>query len=151
MSCDITAFFNLHLFVQDAHLKTISLNVAPLSTVMDAKVKMLMLASRQKGKRDSITQEKSKMMFSQGQCRPSLGGKKGKSRKGEGGIAERRVVLPSCLHSIAEAVNCKELKHIGHHLRHPSFQKLPLFTPLHGEVHSSLPCLPMPLVLSLWR
>lgn len=66
-------------------------------------------------------------------------------------IAEGCVVLPSCLHSIAEAVNCKELKHIGHHLRHPSFQKLPLFTPLTGEAHSSLPCLSMLLALSLWR
>lgn len=149
MSCDITTFFNLHLFVQDSLLKTVILKVAPLSTVTDAKVKMPMLASRQKGKQDSITQEKSKMMFSQGQCRPSM--KKGKSWKGGGGVAEHHVVLPSCLHSIAEAVNCKELKHIGHHLRHPSFQKLPLFTPLHGEEHSSLPCLPMPLVLSLWR
>lgn len=45
-------------------------------------------------------------------------------------------MLPSCLHSIAEAVNCKELKHIGHHLRHPSFQKLPLFTPLTREAQS---------------
>lgn len=52
--------------------------------------------------------------------------KKGNAGKGRGGIAEHRVVLPSCLHSIAEAVNCKELKHIGH-LRHPSFQKLPLY------------------------
>lgn len=58
---------------------------------------------------------------------------------------ERPVFLSSCLHSAAEAVNSKELKHIGHHLRHPSFLKLPLFTPLSKEVHSSLPCLRIPL------
>lgn len=71
------------------------------------------------------------MMFSQGHCRPSR-----KTGKGWGVVAEGRVALPSCLHSIAEAVNCKELKHIGHHLRHPSFQKLPLFSPLPQEKHT---------------
>lgn len=72
-------------------------------------------------------------MFSQGQCRPSIKKKKKKIEKkwkGEEEIAEHPVLLPSCLHSAAEAVNSKELKHIGHHLQHPSFQKLPLFTPL---------------------
>lgn len=80
-------------------------------------------------------------MFSEGHCRLSI---KKKKEKG-GGIAEHPVLLPSCLHSAAEAVNSKELKHIGHHLRHPSFQKLPLFTPLSGEAHSSLSCPRIPL------
>lgn len=86
----------------------------------------------------SISPEKSKIMFSQGHCRPSIKLKKkkwkrGKKKwKGEEEIAKHPVSLHSCLHSAAEAVNSKELKHIGHHLRHPSFQKLPLFTQLSG-------------------
>lgn len=99
MSCDITAFFNLHLFVQDAHLKTISLNVAPLSPVMDAKVKMLMLTPRQKGKHDSITQEKSKMMFSQGQCGPSMGGKKREKPERGGGNLQNGVLCSPAVYT----------------------------------------------------
>lgn len=84
----------------------------------------------------SISPEKSKIMFSQGHCRPSIKKKNGRGEKkkwkGEEEIAEHPVSLHSCLHSAAEAVNSKALKHIGHHLRHPSFQKLPLFTQLSG-------------------
>lgn len=86
-------------------------------------------------------------MLSQGHCRPSIKKKKGgeKKWKGEEEIAEHPVLLPSCLHSAAEAVNSKELKHIGHHLQHPSFQKLPLFT-----LSLSLPLPADPFALSLW-
>lgn len=94
MSCDITAFFNLVLLVQDALLKAVSLKVAPLSTVMDAKAKTPMLASRQKGKRDSITQEKSEMMFSQGQCRPSVE-KREKLERGGGGLQNTVLCSPA--------------------------------------------------------
>lgn len=80
--------------MQDALLKAVSLKVAPLSTVMDAKVKTPMLASRQKGKHDSITQEKSKMMFSQGQCRPSTE-KKGKAGKGRGELQNTVLCSPA--------------------------------------------------------
>lgn len=82
-------------------------------------------------------------MFSEGHCQQSIK-KRGKNVKRRG-IAEQPAFLSSCLHSAAEAVNSKELKQFGHHLGHPSFQKLALYTPLSGEAHSSLPCLQIPL------
>lgn len=90
----MTTFFNLASLVQGALLKTVSLKVAPLSTVMDAKVKTPMLASRQKGKHDGITQEKSKRMLSQGQCRPSRK-KKGKAGKGRGELQNTALCSPA--------------------------------------------------------
>lgn len=66
---------------------------------------------------------------------------RGKNGRGEKEIAEHPVLLPSCLHAAAEAVNSKELKRVGRHLQHLSFQKLALFKPLSPEKHTvSLPC-----------